>query len=95
MGQVCGTEAVPIVEENSDFEEYFQKEEVASTMNEITNNPKVREISEALMKQYNEKKIDMNDDQKLYYEEIKKNDYDLYLKLRAMNAGIANVSKKS
>eukprot|EP00943_MAST-04B_sp_MAST-4B-sp1_P008634 g8634.t1 len=23
MGQVCGTEAVPIVEENSDFEEYF------------------------------------------------------------------------
>ena len=81
--------------QKSDFEEYFQKEEVVSTMNEITNNPKVREISEALMKQYNEKKIDMNDYQKLYYEEIKKIDYDLYLKIKAMNAGIANVSKKS
>ena len=45
--------------QKSDFEEYFQKEEVASTMNEITNNPKVREISEALMKQYLEKKIDL------------------------------------
>ena len=63
-------------------------------MNEITNNPKVREISEALMKQYNEK-IDMNDYRKLYHEEIKKIDYDLYLKIKAMNAGIANVSKKS
>ena len=28
--------------QKSDFEEYFQKEEVASTMNEITNNTKVR-----------------------------------------------------
>ena len=64
-------------------------------MNEITNNPKVREISEALMKQYNEKKIDMNDFKKLYHEEIKKIDYDLYLKIKAMNAGIANVYKKS
>jgi antitoxin component of MazEF toxin-antitoxin module len=81
--------------QKSDFEEYFQKEEVASTMNEITNNPKVREISEALMKQYNEKKIDLNDYRKLYHEEIKKIDYDLYLKIKAMNAGIANVSKKS
>ena len=42
--------------QKSDFEEHSQKEEVVSTMNEITNNPKVREISEALMKQYNEKK---------------------------------------
>ena len=81
--------------QKSDFEEYFQKEEVASTMNEITNNPKVREISEALMKQYLEKKIDLNDYRKLYHEEIKKIDYDLYLKIKAMNAGIANVSKKS
>ena len=81
--------------QKSDFEDYFQKEEVASTMNEITNNPKVREISEALMKQYNEKKIDLNDYAKLYHEEIKKIDYDLYLKIKAMNAGIANVSKKS
>ena len=37
----------------------------------------------------------MNDYQKLYHEEIKKIDYDLYLKIKAMNAGIANVSKKS
>ena len=81
--------------QKSDFEEYFQKEEVASTMNEITNNPKVREISEALMKQYLEKKIDLNDYRKLYHEEIKKIDYDLYLKIKAMNAGIANVYKKS
>lgn len=81
--------------QKSDFEEYFQKEEVASTMNEINNNPKVREISEALMKQYLEKKIDLNDYRKLYHEEIKKIDYDLYLKIKAMNAGIANVSKKS
>ena len=81
--------------QKSDFTEYFQKEEVASTMNEITNNPKVREISEALMKQYLEKKIDLNDYRKLYHEEIKKIDYDLYLKIKAMNAGIANVSKKS
>ena len=42
--------------QKSDFEQHSQKEEVVSTMNEITNNPKVREISEALMKQYNEKK---------------------------------------
>ena len=36
----------------------------------------------------------MNDYQKLYHEEIKKIDYDLYLKIKAMNAGIVNVSKK-
>ena len=41
------------------------------------------------------KKIDLNDYRKLYHEEIKKIDYDLYLKIKAMNAGIANVSKKS
>ena len=81
--------------QKNDVEKFFQKEEIVSTMNEITNNPKIRKMSEDLMKQYEEKKIDMKDYLKLYHEEIKKIDHDLYLKIKAMNEGLSEVSKES
>ena len=81
--------------QKNDIKKFFQKDEIVSTMNEITNNPIIRKISEDLMQQYEEKKIDMNDYQKLYQEEIKKIDHDLYLKIKAMEAGMLGISKES
>ena len=93
----------PITELTSDqyekqkdyFSDFFQKEVSMSFVMDLSSNPKIQKITEDLMKQYTENKIDMNEYQRLLQEEVKKIDHDLYLKMKTMHEGLAEVSKES
>ena len=69
------------------FKEFFQKEDIKSCMMDISTNPKVREITNKLMKECAEGKIDFEEFPKLYLEELKNIDTELYEKMIKIQEG--------